>query len=212
MVSSINAYQKIEYIVNFQNTGTAPAVNVVILDELASDLEEGTFTFLGSSHPCIVTRTGKNVNYKFSNIMLPDSTNDEPNSHGFVKFTIDAKNGLAAGYKILDEAAIYFDFNEPVITNESEITFIDVNSIDEVVKTNVIVAPNPMSDYAMFKLSDNSENFRLIVTDLMGRQVADILSIGNTIGFDRNGLASGFYAFQILQNNKQVVQGKLVMQ
>ena len=212
MVSSINAYQKIEYIVNFQNTGTAPAVNVVILDELASDLEEGTFTFLGSSHPCIVTRTGKNVNYKFSNIMLPDSTNDEPNSHGFVKFTIDAKNGLAAGYKILDEAAIYFDFNEPVITNESEITFIDVNSIDEVVKTNVIVAPNPMSDYAMFKLSDNSESFRLIVTDLMGRQVADILSIGNTIGFDRNGLASGFYAFQILQNNKQVVQGKLVMQ
>lgn len=212
LVSSLNAYQKIEYIINFQNTGTAPAVNVVILDKLAADLEEGTFTFLGASHPCVVTRIGKDLNFKFSDIMLPDSTNDEPNSHGFVKFTIDAKNGLAAGHKILDEAAIYFDFNEPVITNESEITFIDVNSIDEVVKTSVIVAPNPMSDYAVFKLSDNSENFRLIVTDLMGRQVADILSVGNTIGFDRNGLASGFYAFQILQNNKPVAQGKLVMQ
>jgi len=212
LVSSLNAYQKIEYIVNFQNTGTAPAVNVVILDELSADLEENTFTFLGASHPCVVTRTGKELNFKFSNIMLPDSTNDEPNSHGFVKFTIDAKNGLAAGHKILDEAAIYFDFNEPVITNESEVTMIDASAIDEIVQVNVVVAPNPMSDFAIFKLSNNSDNFRLVVTDLMGRQVANVPSIGNSIQLDRNGLSAGFYAFQILQNNKPVAQGKLVMQ
>lgn len=212
MVSSLNAYQTIEYIINFQNTGTAPAVNVVVLDELSADLEASTFTFLASSHPCVATRNGKDLNFKFTGIMLPDSTNDEPNSHGYIKFTIDAKNGLMAGQKILDEAAIYFDFNEAVITNQSEVTLIDVNSIDEVVNVNVVVAPNPMSDFATFRLSNNSDNFRLVVTDLMGRRVADIQSEGSTVGFTRNGLAAGFYAYQIIQNNKPVAQGKLVMQ
>jgi hypothetical protein len=55
---------------------------------------------------------------RFDNILLPDSTSDEPNSHGVVKYTLHLRGGLAPGTAIPNTAAIYFDFNDPVVTNE----------------------------------------------------------------------------------------------
>ena len=57
------------------------------------------------------------INFVFPEIMLPDSNSNEPASHGFVKFKIDQNPDNPPGSIIENKAAIYFDFNEPIITN-----------------------------------------------------------------------------------------------
>jgi hypothetical protein len=53
----------------------------------------------------------------FLNIYLPDSTFDEPRSHGYFAFSIRQKAGLLPGTEIPASAGIIFDFNAPVQTN-----------------------------------------------------------------------------------------------
>lgn len=212
-VSSINANQRIEYVVNFQNTGNSPAVNVVVLDELSADIDENSFEFLGGSHACNVTRDGKKLNFKFTNIMLADSTNNEPQSHGFVKFAVNAVNGLPGGHVISDDAAIYFDYNAAVLTNDAAVILLDASGMEEVVvSTTVVIAPNPMSKTAEIRLQGSTSPFTFRVTDMSGRLVSETRSEGTSLLFERNSLSAGMYTYQILQNNKPAANGKLVIQ
>lgn len=213
LVSSVNANQRIEYVINFQNTGTAPAVNVVVKDAITSDLDFSSFELLGSSHPCMVTANGTELNFKFSDIQLPAESADEQASHGFVKFAINAVNGLAPGHVISDEANIFFDYNSPVTTNDAAVILLEPNGVNDVAATTtVVVAPNPMSQYAQIRLNSNNVGFRFRVTDMTGRIVADEITSNNTMMFERNSLASGIYTYQVIQNNKAVVNGKLVIE
>jgi uncharacterized repeat protein (TIGR01451 family) len=213
LVSGIEPNQRMEYVINFQNTGNSPAVNVVVEDLISSDLDFSSFEFLSSSHPCIVTTAGTTLNFKFSNIMLPDSTSDEPNSHGFIRFAMNAVNGLAGGHVISDDAAIYFDYNDPVITNDAAVIMLEPNGIDEVaVSTTVVIAPNPLKEYAEVMVRGNNAGFTFRVTDITGRLVAEQKTSESTLRFDRNMLASGIYVYQVIQNNKTVANGKLVIE
>lgn len=213
LVSSIEPNQRIEYVINFQNEGNAPAVNVVVNDLISTDLDMSSFEMLGSSHPCIVTSNGNEVNFKFSDIMLPYATADEPGSHGFVRFAINSVNGLAAGHVISDGAAIYFDYNSPVMTNDAEVILLEPSGVDKlVVNPTVVIAPNPMSQYAVIKLDSKTEGFRFRVTDMTGRVVAEKMAANNSLQFDRNSIAAGVYLYQVIQNNKPVAQGKLVIE
>ncbi|MES2620252.1 MAG: PKD domain-containing protein [Bacteroidota bacterium] len=212
-VSSMNADQRMEYVINFQNLGNAPAVNVVVKDVVSSDLDLNTFELLGTSHPAVVTEDAGELNFKFSNIMLAAKSIDEPNSHGWIKFAINSVNGLAGGHIITDEADIYFDYNLPVTTNDAAVIMLDATGIDEVSVNNVtvVIAPNPMSQFAEIRLDNpKADYFRLRVADLTGRLVADKVSSGNTMMFQRDALAAGLYTYQIIQNEKVVAKGKLV--
>ncbi len=213
-VSSLNSNQRIEYVINFQNTGNSPAVNVVVMDLLSNDIDASSFELLGASHSMTATRTGAELNFKFNSIMLADSTTDEANSHGWVKFAVNAINGLVPGHVISDDAAIYFDFNVAVITNDAAVTLIDVTGIDELVSTaTIVVAPNPMSSTAEFKLNDTkATGFKLRVTDMTGRLVREEIANSNSMIFDRSNLASGIYTYQVIQQNKISAKGKLVVE
>lgn len=213
LISSIDANQRIEYVINFQNEGNGPAVNVVVKDLISSDLDISSFELIGTSHDCQVTLTGSDANFKFSNIMLPAKVTDEPNSHGFIKFAINANNNLPAGHVIADDAAIYFDYNPAVVTNESEVTLLEPTGIDEVSSVTATIAPNPMNQYATIRLNNNSnDGFKLRVTDVTGRIVSEQITSNNNLLFERNSLSAGMYTYQIIQNNKAVAKGKLVIQ
>ncbi|MBK9490010.1 MAG: hypothetical protein IPO07_15465 [Haliscomenobacter sp.] len=56
----------------------------------------------------------------FKNINLPDSTNNEPESHGFVSFRIKDRSGLAEKTTIDNTAYIYFDQNPAIVTNTTQ--------------------------------------------------------------------------------------------
>ncbi len=213
-VSSINADQRMEYVINFQNLGNAPAVNVVVKDIISSDLDINSFELLGTSHEGIVTGDGSELNFKFSGIMLAPATVDEPNSHGWVAFAINSVNGLPGGHVITDEADIYFDYNQPVTTNDAAVIMLDATGIEEVpAQVTVVVAPNPMSRFAEIRLNNSqAEKFLFRVTDLAGRVVAEETSTGSSLFFERNTLASGMYAYQVIQNSRAVAKGKLVVE
>ncbi len=115
---AIQRGQQIEYLVRFQNIGTDTAVHVVILDTLSTDLNIFTVQSGVSSHPYEFRMYGPRVlEWRFNNIMLPDSTTDEPGSNGFVMFKVQQVPDLPFGTVIENTANIYFDFEDPVITN-----------------------------------------------------------------------------------------------
>ena len=67
----------------------------------------------------------------FHNILLPDSTTNEPASHGFFTFEIMAKEGLEDFTSIENTAGIYFDYNQPVITNTVRNTLVETLDADQ---------------------------------------------------------------------------------
>ena len=108
----------LDYLVRFQNTGTADAINVVITDELSDNLNWGSFRMLGSSHDYRVEITnGNKVAFIFDDINLPPEEQDEEGSNGFVAFQIRSNDDLVLDDTIENTANIFFDFNEPIITN-----------------------------------------------------------------------------------------------
>ncbi|MEM1217059.1 MAG: PKD domain-containing protein, partial [Bacteroidota bacterium] len=110
--------EELLYTIRFQNTGTDTAFNVVLRDQLSGDLDWSTFRPGSSSHPYDVTLDDEGLlEFYFRDILLPDSTTNEPLSHGFVDFTISAREDLVPNTSIDNTAGIYFDFNPPIITN-----------------------------------------------------------------------------------------------
>ncbi len=115
---SIAVTDTLEYTIRFQNTGTDTAFNVRVTDSLDLDLDISTFIPGASSHPYTYTIVPPaSVVFTFSNINLLDSNANEPASHGFIKYRIRPRVGLSGGTDIANQAAIYFDFNPPVMTN-----------------------------------------------------------------------------------------------
>lgn len=109
--------QFINYTIRFQNTGTDTAFTVVIADTLNSLLQANTFEMLGSSHNCKTIIQDNKIYFEFRNILLPDSTTNLIGSNGFVNFRIKPVSSVALNTSIPNKAAIYFDYNEPIITN-----------------------------------------------------------------------------------------------
>ncbi len=107
----------IDYTIRFQNTGTDTAFNIVISDTLSSSLQWNTLQMTATSHNCKATVKDGIVYFEFLNIFLPDSNVNEIKSHGFVSFKIKPQPTVAVNSTINNKAAIYFDYNSPVITN-----------------------------------------------------------------------------------------------
>ncbi len=109
----------IEYVVRFQNTGNAPALNVRIEDQLDENLDLSSFELVANSHSVITVldEDQRGLTFYFNNIMLPDSATDEPASNGLVSYRIALKDPLPTGTEIHNTASIYFDNNPAVVTN-----------------------------------------------------------------------------------------------
>jgi uncharacterized repeat protein (TIGR01451 family) len=140
--------EQIQYLIRFQNTGTAPAYTVVIRDTLDTDLDIFSVTPGVSSHEYSFTMYGERVlQWTFNNIMLPDSFSNEEQSHGFITYTVNQMADLTDGTEITNSAAIYFDSNEPVITNTTLHTinyclFKDTHATIDATSCGAYIAPD----------------------------------------------------------------------
>ncbi len=126
-VADLQNGQWLSYTIRFQNTGNDTAFNIIIRDTLTDRLNTDSIQFTGSSHPCTMSlKDGKFLSFNFANILLVDSIQNEPLSHGFVTFKIRPNRALLAmGDTILNGASIYFDFNLPIVTNEHQTIIVD---------------------------------------------------------------------------------------
>ncbi|MGH1434284.1 MAG: DUF7619 domain-containing protein [Lewinella sp.] len=108
----------LNYMIQFQNTGNDVAYEVVIADTLSEALDLSSIDVKGASHPFTWELTPEGaLAFTFADILLPDSTTNEPGSHGFVAFSIAPKTSILPGETIENTAHIYFDFNDPIVTN-----------------------------------------------------------------------------------------------
>lgn len=215
----IGQNQDLSYTIRFQNTGTDTAFNIFIIDTLSASLNPATMRMLGSSHPCDLILEGNGVaKFIFSNIMLPDSNVNEALSHGFVKFNIEQRADVALGTQIENEAGIYFDFNEPVITNRTLHTvgqdfLMEVSSTQNLIKgVEMEVFPNPTTAVANFRFKGHELNDGLLtVFDQQGRQVCAVKFKGSNCQLDGKGLMSGVYYFKVEDAGRGVASGKLMV-
>jgi hypothetical protein len=218
MISAINPDQELKYTVNFQNTGNAPAYNVIVVDEISTLLDMSTYQFLGASHPDYeIIITGNTVTYKFMNIMLPDSTNDEPNSHGHVSFRIHAFPGLTTGTQIIDYANIYFDFNDPVLTDDAVVTMIEPLGNAPLANSNLNAFPNPANDNLSLIFNSHVAGIGVVrFIDNLGRvSLQSDLSVStgvNRVELNTASLSNGIYLMQFTTPSGKLINHKVSVQ
>ncbi len=169
--------ERLTYTIRFQNTGTYHAENVRIVDTLSEGLDISSLQILASSHQPMDwhIRNGRVLEFVFENILLPDSIADEAGSHGFVKFSIKANNGLELGDQVSNTAHIYFDFNPAIVTNTVVAPISNIIATFEVYPNiQLSVLPNP-----------NSGNFKLSLPETVnGKGCLTILSMdGGLAGY-----------------------------
>jgi uncharacterized repeat protein (TIGR01451 family) len=204
------------YQIRFQNTGNDTAFRVVILDTLDAFLDMNSFTLIGSSHPVVVSiLPGREVNFVYDNILLPDSNVNEPASHGYVLYRI---KGLATNpdpTSVTNTAYIFFDLNSPIQTNTTLTTFSDnYLSIPESGNQNIFeLYPNPMSESAILRLKDDSQSkYTISIYDVTGRIVRSAEPmINGSVVIEKGTLNSGLYFIEALSSDGNRFQMKMMI-
>ena len=177
----------LDYVIRFQNTGSDTAFTVIVVDTLSSHLDISTFQTGISSHNYTLDVSGHGrpvLMFTFNNINLPDSTTNEANSHGFVKFKIAPYDTLVNGTVVQNTADIYFDYNIPVITNTSQVIISDtvihgnpliIHDIKKETQiTDIKIYPNPTTNKVFVEIKNEElrmNNCELSVFDIYGKEV-----------------------------------------
>jgi len=187
-----------DYTVRFQNTGTDTAFTVVIRDDFEVDLDIQSLEILAASHAFVPSfGDGRELVLTFPNILLPDSTTDLIGSQGFVAFRMEPRTGLLPGDVITNTAGIYFDFNEPIITNTTEHVVEFSTGVNAHAAGSMLISPNPARDGFRVDLP-GERTARVILRDLHGRAVKDLSIATDRVWVDTENLASGSYIVEAI--------------
>lgn len=210
----------LEYLIRFQNTGTDTAFTVVVRDTLSTWLNPETIEMGAASHENTWRLTGPGIiEWRFENILLPDSTTNLAGSNGFVAFRISMRDSTPLETDILNSAGIYFDFNEPVITNTTQhrvgINFVTVGAWTPVRPVyGVTIAPHPLQNRSWLQLQGAPDNrdYHLRIYDVNGKLLWENTASTPRFELQRNGLPSGLCFFEIRMDGALAGSGKLIVE
>jgi len=124
IIPSVAVGKYLHYVVNFENTGTAEAENIVV--KMAIDPAEfdiNTLQLQNASADVTTVITGNQVEFQFRNIKL------QSGGHGNVLLKVKSLSALQEGDSVDNQAEIFFDYNFPIATNEYTTTILDANSV-----------------------------------------------------------------------------------
>jgi hypothetical protein len=116
------------------------------------------------------------MKFTFNNILLVDSTTNEPMSHGFVRYKIKPKSNLVVNDSILNNATIHFDFEAPVLTNTA-VTIVEtptsLNPIPSSAENGTLwVWPNPVKENLSVGIKlNNASQVTIEVLNVLGQTV-----------------------------------------
>ncbi|TQD40516.1 BspA family leucine-rich repeat surface protein [Haloflavibacter putidus] len=200
------ADQYLDYLIRFQNTGTASAINVRILDTLHPDLDYSTIKLISASADYRVEITnGNEVEFIFDDIYLPHADENEPESHGFVAYKIKPKAGVAIGDVITGDASIFFDFNAPIITNTVSTEFVDDLNTDSYSLENLVrIYPNPVTDLLNIETAENIQLKSLKLYNLQGQELLQFPQSTKRINLSQ--LSAGMYILKVQTNQGSINQ------
>lgn len=204
----IVADKELIYTINFQNVGTAEAINVVVRDTLSANLDVATFRIIELSHSAEVRLSGNKLAVNFREIYLKDSATNEPASHGHIVYGIKPIAGLAPATAIDNTAHIYFDWNEAVVTNTTHNKIKLINSIND-----------PQNNFA-FHLYPNPAATKIYIGGA-ANEIVDytiINNLGQIVGkghYTANGIdvaqtATGIYCLQLSTKDGKAATYKFI--
>jgi len=201
----------LHYVIRFQNSGTASAINVRVQHQLDSKLDWSTLQLEGMSHNGRTTITDESlVEFTFNNIYLPHSAANEPGSHGYIMFKIKPRaNSIVLGDIVDATADIFFDFNPPITTNTASTTYVDQLSVSSPVAGKWDVYPNPTN--GLLNIETNSAIGNVSVMDVNGRILKEFRfdAAPLSVQLDVKELTSGIY-FLNIKSEKGSVSRKII--
>ncbi|MBP8086381.1 MAG: T9SS type A sorting domain-containing protein [Saprospiraceae bacterium] len=197
----------ITYHIRFQNTGTDTAFTVRVIDPLSAYLDLSTIEMLSSSHPYTYEITdGPLLVVDFKNILLQDSMTNEPASHGFLKFRVKPLASFDYGTTIPNKADIFFDYNDPVLTNEAVTKILPAVGVrDPHELIDFTVFPNPAKDKLELQIAETYRHMidTWIIYDSQGRIAAQAL-YQHDQALSISSLAPGAYTVMLMSDKKVI--------
>lgn len=190
----------LEYKIRFQNTGNFPARDIVILDTLSEFLNLNTLQYIHSSHPVTEIKLDRNVvEFRFEDIYLIDSLANEPESHGYVQFSIETIEDLDEFTEINNTAHIYFDSNPAIVTNTVFNTFVSeipTGTGNENLKDHSFrLIPNPSKNFITIEsiFAEKGRSWRIF--NHLGQEVKSGTINQSKFKIDLHDLNVGTYFF-----------------
>jgi uncharacterized repeat protein (TIGR01451 family) len=190
----------LHYNVQFENTGTASAVNIVVKDVIdTTQYDISSLQVLNASHEVYTRITGNVVEFVFENIDLPASrSNSEPiliGGHGNVLFKMKSLNTLQAGDQVNNKADIFFDYNAPIATNDAITTFALLSNGQFEKDNSIRVYPNPAKNSIAISADYNLQSIQLY--DVQGRLLETQLNQTMAATIDISKRANGIYFIKV---------------
>ena len=193
MVSPSEIGNYLHYIINFENTGTADAENIVVRDVIdTTQFDVNSLQLLNSSAPVTARLTGNVAEFIFQNINLHSG------GHGNILIKIKSKNTLVQGDSVNKRANIYFDYNAPVDTNLENTTFQALSNTDYETDASISVYPNPTNGNVNINCNNTIKSIQLF--DVQGRLLqTDLVNQTSTV-IDISNKSKGVYFLKIISD------------
>ena len=182
----------VHYLIRFQNTGTANAQNIVVKDMIdLSKFDLSTLVPITGSHNFYTRITNTNqVEFIFENINLPFTAG---NNNGYISFKIKTKPSLIVGNTFSNQVNIYFDYNNPIVTNNYISTIQTLGIPDNEIHETMSIYPNPVKDALYFNVKEKI--IKIEVYDVTGRILSSISITDNNVNL--MDLKAGNYFLKI---------------
>ncbi len=172
--------------------------------------------------------TGKGqaiVTFNFDRIDLPDSTTNKVGSNGLVSFRITVPGATSLGTIIKNKAYIYFDYNSPILTNET-VQMVGVTVEEDLSKgarvqvINSVIGknkanfaklyPNPTTGLVTIEMSSLGKTSELRIYSVIGILTKSItLSNVSSQQVNLGSMEEGMYLYEIIQEGERVAGGML---
>jgi hypothetical protein len=141
-----------------------------------------------------------------------------PGAEGFVRFRVSQKPEVPCSSVIYNSALVQYDFNAPVLTNETYHTVCDT-FLESVVQTKEIfipgadlkVYPNPFVESTVFEVTGiQASTYQLELFDTKGRTIFNHLYNDASFRLHRFQITSGILFYRLVADGRPVASGILL--
>lgn len=206
--SSFTTNDYLTYTIQFENTGTASAINIKVNNILNTKLDESSIKMVASSSSYVLDRVGKTLNWNFDGINLPPSIANTTTGKGYIVFQVKPKAGYAISDIIPSVANIYFDFNPAIVTNTWKTEFTTTLATNQFENADFVVYPNPTKNKVNIALKNNLHTIdAVIVNDILGKTILTKNVKNQNTEVDLSNFSNGVYFVKIKANgNEKIVK------
>jgi len=170
----------LDYVIRFENLGTATAYDVVIIDELPEELDPLSLQPIAASHPYQIIIEQGTLIVDFNDINLPQANEDSLLNKGYIHFRIDQIPDLPVGTQFTNSAAIYFDYNPPIYTNHA------LSTIFECPQTSLYVNASD----AQLEILDNVSNITWYINGVATGETGNAITPSETGSYQAQATTS----------------------